>query len=979
MIANTMKAGLHTIQSFEQALESLASGNTNSEPAKAFRKFWEERYSTDPGIQAKGLPPFGGQDALPHVVSFQGVVSSISRVYRAHDEAIKFSLETARAMRNDPIVMECVEQRQRSLALLDWHIEADDENDPVQEALAGELTAILEATPRFMQYRENLGSAVFFGRYGVQHRYRWKYIRNQWRCCIQRWMPVHGDKIVFRYDDGTGEYDGDQVGIRVGAGLAAGSKIAGRWTSEKINSIEPTDFGLAYFLQAKHRPLLAIHKHYIEDGEYEDPQSAGKVHGVGIRSRIFWAWYQKQETLAWMMEYIERSAFGIEIWYYPWGNAEAEAKTRTAAQERIGQGRNIVLVPKPMGEEGQAYGVERIEPGMAGVDACQNLVTEYFGHMLKRYILGQTLTTEAASTGLGSNLGEIHLDTYLQIIKYDATNLEETITSDTLQPLLRFNFPKYANIPLRFRIDTHEEDIESKLKAWRDAFDMGMELREQDVGDLIGATKPSPGDAILSIARLQAAQQPPQMPGMGAPPGMDPNAPPADPNAIPPGVGGTSMMPQAAGAGPVPQEPYSVIDADKAKVIDSLAAKGIATPSDLPGVKAGTMAASIANTLAAVSPSIEGDSPPSEESERRPVRAMPYSKELEGTVQRYLAFDPDEPRDEGGKWTKGTNTAAKIAAKRYKNPVFAIKQRLSDLEHKHASPKTAAKHKAELQELIRNGKDILGALTKAGYEDTGEDDRTHNVPPNYRRKPYAADGAEADDAGKAAYIDHAQKNLMVTSRTAQGNVDTSASKEKAGKLAVGSGQEAAHKAGSNFQHVMGRLHDERHKQFSTPAELLEHVDTVNKHINHGIVKPGVFLRTDDSPKYNYHPAAQLEQGRHAFAQEFHRRLDSGDPVETAAWVHHALNHTLHPYADGVGKTAEATANWVLMRHNKPLPTYRTREEIFQNVGNFDKWHNYYRSLFPSAKPAQQERYSRSEIARLGLLPEEVAMLLGGAL
>src|SRR5690606_7306906 len=138
------------------------------------------------------------------------------------------------------------------------------------------------------------------------------------------WRPVNGDKLVFRYDDGSGEFDEDQVGIRVGQGFTEGSQVAKRWKVERINKVAATDQGLAYFLEHWERSLLAIHKHQIEDGAFEAPELAGSIHGVGIRSRIYWMWYQKQETLAWLMEYLERSAFGIEIWSYPAGNPQAK-------------------------------------------------------------------------------------------------------------------------------------------------------------------------------------------------------------------------------------------------------------------------------------------------------------------------------------------------------------------------------------------------------------------------------------------------------------------------------------------------------------------------------------------------------------------------------------------------------------------------------------------------------------------------------
>lgn len=485
----------------------VGGSGLSMQPAGALKKLWSgDKRDSDPADHIPGMPPNFGEGVLPHVITFQGIIASVSRVYRPSDEALKDSFENARFMRNDPTLMECIEQRQRSTALLNWHLEPDDPKDATQKWLCEQLTTILEQIPRFMQYRENLLHALWYGRYAVQNRYRWKNLRGQMRLMIDRWLPVHGDKLVFRYDDGTMVYNPDQIGIRVGAGFTTGDTVAKRWNTDRINKVEPTDYGLAYFLEEWERPLLSIHKHMIEDGEYEDPRAAGKIHGLGIRSRIYWLWYQRQETLSFLMEFLERSSTGIEIWYYPWGNAEAEAKTRKAAEERIGNGRSIILVPRPLGQEGMAYGVERIEPGMAGAQALKEVIVEIFGHAIKRYILGQTLTTEATATGLGSNLASVHLDTYLQIVRYDATNLEETMTTEVVDNIKLFNFPKYRSVPVRFVIETESPDVEGKLAAMKQAWDMGAKLPAKDIVDLVGASPIEPGDEVLENPQTQQAK-----------------------------------------------------------------------------------------------------------------------------------------------------------------------------------------------------------------------------------------------------------------------------------------------------------------------------------------------------------------------------------------------------------------------------------------------------------------------------------------
>jgi phage gp29-like protein len=464
-------------------------------------------FSSDkaPSAEVKGMPFNYGEGLLPHVVTFQGIISSVSRVYRYYDEAMKASLENARFMRNDLMIMEPVEQRRRACALLNWHLEVDDQDNPTEKKLAEDLTKILKQIPNFLKFRENLLDAVWFGKYAVQFAWKWKRLRGVTavnglgqNMVIDHWKPLHGDKVVFRYDDGTREYDPNQVGIRVGAGYTAGDKgIQGRMSASGRRKVEPTDYGLAYFLEPWERRLLAIHKHMIEDGEYEDPQSAGKIHGVGIRSRIYWTWYMKQECFAHLLEFLERSATGVEIWYYPWGNPEAEAKVRKAAEDRIGNARNVILMPRPVGEDAQAFGVEIVQQNIAGIEALKVLVEEYFGNAIMRYVLGQTMTNKPQAGGFGSELPTVQLGTYLQIIKYDSLNLGETMTTDVVDVLKANNYPHLLDIPCRFVVDTESEDAAGKLAAWKQAYDCGVKTKAGDWLKMIGASKPEEDDEVI--------------------------------------------------------------------------------------------------------------------------------------------------------------------------------------------------------------------------------------------------------------------------------------------------------------------------------------------------------------------------------------------------------------------------------------------------------------------------------------------------
>lgn len=518
----------------------------------------------DPTQNIPGMPLNFGSTLIPHALTFQATISSISRVYRASDEALKHSFENARLMTNDPVVEECTEIRRQACCLFDWHIEPGNKGDQGQVNAAKELTEIIKAIPRFIQYRENLLRATWYGKYAIEHKWGWKRIGNQMRMTVLEWTPVHGDKIVFRYDDGSLDFRPDQIGIRVGFPAQAWKNNFERWRKksdvwerdellkrihERVSpihsgKIQPTDYGLAYFLDTWERPLLAIHKHQIEDGEYEEPTNAGRIHGKGIRSVIYWAWLQKQEALALLMEYLERSAFGFNVAYYPAHNPQARDEIQDAVlkQSESGGSRNLIFFPVWQDDQANNYRIDHLEPSLGGVEALKSIIHEYFGHQIKRYILGQTLTSEAQATGLGSELANVHLGTFMQKVRYDAILEEETQTTDLLTLLIQYNFPEFTHAGFRFVVDTETPDAEERLAALKMGWEMGLKLRAQDVRDVLGTPVPEAGDEVLDMAANQAAMQPAGFGDTGKFAGNSdggnghlPNARPLEPESYTPG------------------------------------------------------------------------------------------------------------------------------------------------------------------------------------------------------------------------------------------------------------------------------------------------------------------------------------------------------------------------------------------------------------------------------------------------------------
>jgi phage gp29-like protein len=458
-----------------------------------------------------------GQDNVPHVLTFSSLIGSFSRAYMNPDQAVMESIDNAHKMTQDLSLTECIENRKRLTALLEGEVVPEDKDNPYQVAVGESLAKMMDRIRNFTEYKMWLMDAIWVGRSGIQHRYGWENINGRQRLIPKSqhaddpgWAPIKGDKLVFRYDDGRlrhGEY-AHQCGIRVAHNFGVVDRLG------RERKLEPVGDGLAVFLKPWERNTMTIHKHMIEDADFHYSHFAGSLHGVGIRSKIYWTWWLKQEALAFMMQYLERSAGGTEIFTYPSGDEKALAQVKQAAMEKSANGRNVIFFPRPPGEDAMAYDYNVVENGMMGLDMMKDLVENYFGGQIKRYILGQQMSTEAHSTGMNSGVSDAHMDTLQQLVRYDACGLSDTLTDQTLRYLQLVNYPETAGWRFRYRLKTDDNDAMARLDAARAAYEMGCKIAEKDVMQIVGLGSPRDGDNVLDVAKSGGGGGMPGMPGL---------------------------------------------------------------------------------------------------------------------------------------------------------------------------------------------------------------------------------------------------------------------------------------------------------------------------------------------------------------------------------------------------------------------------------------------------------------------------------
>lgn len=437
--------------------------------------------------------------AVPSVITFASILGSSYRTFwhGKYDEAVRHSREDAILMRRDCFLMSLLRERQRSVARLRWHLEAEDDKDPGQIMVRDTLTKILRQTPYFRRFLMTQLEALWYGRYASQFVFDWKIIDGMPALVVRRHGPINGDKIGYTYDHQPYILVHTAEAQRVGLDYAVVSEddIADPTHAALIH----TTIATAVSLRGTWRERFQIHQHEIDDADYFDAEQADSMHGVGIRSRIFWLDWLRREWLAWFSDFLERVGLGITVWEYDASNAKARLEVEKAAKEQ--SRRANILIPRWPGDKGgQGGSVYRVETPLQGAEALIR-INHHIEDQIERYIVGQQASSRSETSGLGTHDTDLQADTKQAITELDADALAETITGSEQEPGLiylqkKWTFPT-ADFQVRFKFDVNVPDPKKTLEAVKSAWEMGVSFIQPEVRALTGLSNPQEGDDVL--------------------------------------------------------------------------------------------------------------------------------------------------------------------------------------------------------------------------------------------------------------------------------------------------------------------------------------------------------------------------------------------------------------------------------------------------------------------------------------------------
>ena len=413
-----------------------------------------------------------GPLALPVEVQ-RSYFRTASLMLRNSSLAYRLDVNYQAMMRMDADIEGVLRSLLVTLAGLEWSVTADDDDNPRTQQLASRIADIVNAIPRRSDLFRAMHEAVWYGVSATNIVYE-KDAKLGVR--VAEWIPFASDTLAF---DQRGN-----VAMRVGAAY--------------INESSVTDLGfdsLVHLFDDNERRAIVLHRVFTTAPNFIDPNSADQVYrGVGARDVCWYIWLLKQEILQNAAAYAERYALGIRVGYYPAGNDAAKNEMLTVLQNLVND--NSVVLPR-IGPNESMYDID-IKDANAGRAQIFMEMVDWCSSKLKEAILGQSLSSEAGGTGMGSGVADLHADTLSRVIRYHADALAESITTDLVRVVAKMLGASDDEArAIRFNFAPERTNTKERLEAVEKFVALGGRVSEREVRDLLGLAEPMDGEPVL--------------------------------------------------------------------------------------------------------------------------------------------------------------------------------------------------------------------------------------------------------------------------------------------------------------------------------------------------------------------------------------------------------------------------------------------------------------------------------------------------
>lgn len=227
---------------------------------------------------------------------------------------------------------------------------------------------------------------------------------------------------------------------------------------------------------------------------------AGYLARGGVFRALVWPFVYKSYAVGDFAEFLE--TFGLPFVIGKYGReATEEDKARLLSAVASLSHDARAIMPLEMQLE-----IQRV--AASGADSPHLAMVRWADDAIARALLGQTLSTEAKSTGLGSGVADLHAEVRHDIRDADARQLAATLTRDLIWPICALNFgltdPRRTP---RLVFDTAQiEDISTYAQAIPQLAAAGVPIPVDWVRQRLGIPAPLEGEAVVGAGTTAQAQ-----------------------------------------------------------------------------------------------------------------------------------------------------------------------------------------------------------------------------------------------------------------------------------------------------------------------------------------------------------------------------------------------------------------------------------------------------------------------------------------
>ncbi len=427
------------------------------------------------------------------------ISTALSRVLMRGDRAWRQNRQLQVMMRQDPDIQHAIEVREQAGVSMKWRIKPVDEDDLAHKAKCMATEKAIRAIPEFVQMRRRTQQCIWYG--ATATALNWAMLPR----------PIEATAENENIGD-DGKAESETASITIAPTRADPVPPDGiRWTadgrlvilsnprSDRFNGYERvyTDGGSGVVVPDDERSAWLVAVWNKDAPNAADPHTADRSYaGHGLRSMLWDGWVRKQQLLQVGDSYAERLSRGtIMVGHDGTSQSEAAAK---AVVDALGQAHAVTINTNAA----EAVGgldkmIQVFEASGTGNQIFRDMARDA-GEQLKLCILGQTLTTDTAPTGLGSGVAEAHQDTFSKQLEYDTAVVDEAMTRDLVGPMWRANFPDDPRIPEFLSQNREdEEDTDKRIETAERLHAMGVPLALKDLYAESGFREPQGDEATV--------------------------------------------------------------------------------------------------------------------------------------------------------------------------------------------------------------------------------------------------------------------------------------------------------------------------------------------------------------------------------------------------------------------------------------------------------------------------------------------------